>query len=116
MGRVNPTTVRTVFRVVAIAEAASWALLLAAMFCKWILESEPFGLHEGGVPVAGPIHGGVFVLYVLASLVAARTFRWSLRTTALALAASIPPFFTYWFETWADRTGHLSRQGVASTP
>ena len=80
----NPATTRTVFRALAVAEAVSWALLLLAMFCKWILESEPFGLAEGGVPVAGPIHGGVFVLYVLASLVSSRVFGWSLRTTHAA--------------------------------
>ncbi|MET0448229.1 MAG: DUF3817 domain-containing protein [Aeromicrobium sp.] len=104
----NPATTRTVFRTLAIAEAASWAILLVAMFCKWILESEPFGLEEGGVPKGGMLHGIVFVLYVVAALVAARTFRWSPRTTVLALAASIPPLFTIWFETWADRTGRLS--------
>ncbi|WP_332662049.1 DUF3817 domain-containing protein [Aeromicrobium sp.] len=115
----NPSTVRTVFRTIAIAEALSWALLLAAMFCKWILESEPFGLHEGGVPVAGPIHGGIFVLYVVASLVSAYVFKWNAKTIVLALAASIPPFFTYWFETVADRRGLLAKPqlvGATSAP
>ena len=111
----NPSTVRTIFRTVAIAEALSWALLLAAMFCKWILESEPFGLHEGGVPVAGPIHGGIFVLYVISCVLAFFAFRWDAKTMLLALAASIPPFFTYWFEVVADRKGLLDRS-TASTP
>ena len=111
----NPSTVRTIFRTVAIAEALSWALLLAAMFCKWILESEPFGLHEGGVPVAGPIHGGIFVLYVASSILAAVVFKWNAKTTLLALAASIPPLCTYWFETVADRKGLLSRAPVGAS-
>jgi integral membrane protein len=106
---VNPSTVRTIFRTVAIAEALSWALLLAAMFCKWILESEPLGLHEGGVPVAGPIHGGIFMLYVASCILAAVVFKWNRRTTLLALASSIPPFCTYWFETVADRKGQLAQ-------
>jgi integral membrane protein len=105
---VNPTTTRTVFRTLAIAEAFSWALLLVAMFCKWILESEPFGLAEGGVPRAGMLHGGVFVLYVLAALISAFVFKWNPKTLVLALAASIPPLFTIWFERWADRTGRLT--------
>jgi integral membrane protein len=114
---VNQSTIRTVFRAVAIAEACSWALLLVAMFCKWILDAEPFGLAEGGVPVAGPIHGGIFVLYVLASLAAAYVFTWDRRTTVLALAASIPPFFTYVFEVRADRDGKLGQSaGATSTP
>jgi integral membrane protein len=106
---VNPSVIRTLFRAFALAEAASWALLLVAMFCKWILESEPFGLAEGGVPVAGPIHGGVFVAYVLASLASAVVFKWNLKTTALALVSSIPPFATVWFERKAERQGLLDR-------
>ncbi len=103
---------RTLFRTVAIAEALSWALLLAAMFCKWVLETEPFGLHEGGVPVAGPIHGGIFIAYVIQCVVARHVFGWNVKTTLVALAASIPPFFTYVFEILADRKGLL---GQAST-
>ncbi len=112
----NPAVVRTVFRTLAIAEAVSWAILLVAMFCKWILESEPFGLAEGGVPKAGMLHGIVFVLYVLASFLSAHVFKWNLKTLVLALAASIPPLFTIWFETWADRKGLLQRAGATSAP
>lgn len=83
------------------------------MFCKWILKCEPFGLHEGGVPVAGPIHGGIFIAYVAMCLVARRSFRWDLRTTLLALAASIPPFLTYVFEVFADRKGLLGQPAAS---
>ena len=112
----NPAVIRTVFRTVAIAEAFSWGLLLVAMFFKWVLDAEPLGLAEGGVPVAGPIHGGIFLLYVVWTIVAARTFRWNAKTFVLGLAASIPPFFTVWFETWADRQGLLAARREASTP
>lgn len=98
---------RTLFRTVAIAEAVSWALLLVAMFFKWVLEAEPLGLEEGGVPVFGMLHGVVFVVYVVVTIVTSRLLKWSARTTLLALAASIPPLFTWWFERWADRTGLL---------
>jgi integral membrane protein len=113
---VNPATVRTLFRTLAFAEAVSWALLLVAMFCKWILEVEPLGLEEGGVPRAGMLHGVVFVFYIAAALVSAVVFKWSLKTTVLALAASIPPLFTIWFERKADREGRLQRSGVTSAP
>jgi integral membrane protein len=115
---VNPA-VRTVFRTVAIAEAVSWALLLVAMFFKWVLDAEPFGLAEGGVPVAGPIHGGIFVVYLIATVVAAIVFKWNAKTLVLGLAASIPPFFTVWFETWADHAGLLApraQAGATSAP
>ncbi len=113
----NPATTRTVFRTIAIAEAFSWGLLLIAMFFKWILDAEPLGLAEGGVPVAGPIHGGIFVLYVLASLVSTFVFKWDVKTLVIALAASIPPFATVWFERKADREGRLQAPtGATSAP
>ncbi|KAA1380564.1 DUF3817 domain-containing protein [Aeromicrobium fastidiosum] len=113
----NPAVVRTVFRTVAIAEAFSWGLLLVAMFFKWILDAEPLGLAEGGVPVAGPIHGGIFMLYVLTAVIAKFVFRWDAKTLVVALASSIPPFATVWFERKADREGRLTAQaGATSAP
>ncbi|TYP87965.1 DUF3817 domain-containing protein [Blastococcus xanthinilyticus] len=103
----NPRTVSTAFRVVAVAEALSWLGLLAGMFVKRVLDSS-----ELGVQVFGPIHGGVFVLYVVVALAAARTLRWSRGTTLLALAASIPPLATIWFERRATRSGELPARGA----
>jgi len=101
---VNP---RTLFRTVAVAEAISWGLLLVAMYLKYVTESEPFGIPEGGVPVAGAIHGAMFVLYLLITLNVRDKFGWSGRTTVIALLAAIPPFCTYVFEVVADRRGLL---------
>ncbi|PPK98162.1 integral membrane protein [Kineococcus xinjiangensis] len=93
------------FRAVAVAEAVSWAALLVAMFLKWVLVVDT--PHEGGVPVAGRIHGALFMLYVAVALVAARTFRWNWKTALLALVAAVPPFATVVFERWATRRGML---------
>lgn len=98
---------RSVFRVVAVAEALSWAGLLIAMFFKWVVAADPHTGAEGGVPIMGPIHGGVFVLFVLTSLVAWWVFRWRLGTAVLALASAVPPFATIWFERRVDRQGLL---------
>ena len=98
----TPRTVATAFRIVAIAEAVSWAGLLAGMFVKWVLRTS-----EVGVQVFGPIHGGIFVVYLVVTLVAARVLRWSAGTTLLALAASVPPLVTVWFERRATRDGRL---------
>ncbi|KGH46571.1 MULTISPECIES: DUF3817 domain-containing protein [Modestobacter] len=98
----DPTRVARVFRVVAIAEAVSWVLLLAGMFVKRVLEAS-----ELGVQVFGPVHGAVFVVYVVVTLLAWRVLRWTPATGLLALAASIPPLVTIWFERWARRTGRL---------
>jgi integral membrane protein len=91
------------FRVVAVVEAVSWTALLVTMFLKYVVEAP----HEGGVPVAGRVHGAAFTLYVLSTLVTARRFRWSLRVTFLGLVASVPPFGSIVFERWATRTGRL---------
>jgi len=93
-----PTRTERVFSLVARAEAVSWAVLLVCMFFKWVVQEDPHSGLEGGVPIAGAIHGAVFLGYVVTSLVAWRQFRWSVPKAALALAAGVPPFFTLLFE------------------
>jgi integral membrane protein len=100
---VSPSTAALVFRVVAIAEACSWAGLLIGMFFKYVVVRDDIG-----VTVFGPIHGVLFLAYVVITLMVAREFRWSASTTALALVASIPPLATLWFERRARRNGQLS--------
>jgi integral membrane protein len=99
---VTPRTVASAFRVAAIAEACSWLGLLIGMFVKYVPETS-----EIGVEIFGPIHGGIFLAYVLITLVTARVLRWTPGTMLLALAASIPPLVTIAFERWASRTGRL---------
>jgi integral membrane protein len=107
----TPARVATAFRVVAVAEALSWLGLLAGMYLKYVPETT-----EAGVHVFGPIHGAVFVAYVVVALVAARVLRWSLPTTLLALAASVPPLATVWFQRRASRSGLLpARESVPAT-
>jgi integral membrane protein len=101
---VNPRTVATAFRIVAVAEACSWLGLLAGMFVKWILRTS-----EVGVQIFGPIHGGIFLAYVAVALVTSRVLQWSPRTTVLALVCSVPPLATVWFERLATRNDRLPR-------
>ncbi|WP_285593902.1 DUF3817 domain-containing protein [Kineosporia sp. NBRC 101731] len=101
----------TAFRVVAFAEAVSWLGLLIGVYLKRVAETT-----EVGVQVFGPIHGAVFVTYVLLTLCLARVRRWSIGTTVLGLAASIPPFFTVVFEIWAKRTGRLESSQESGAP
>ena len=90
------------FRIVAVIEALTWLGLLIGMYFKYVPES-----GEAGVKIFGPIHGTVFLIYVALTVATSRIQRWSVTTTLLALGASIPPFFTVWFELWAKRAGHL---------
>jgi integral membrane protein len=99
---VTPRAAATAFRIVAVAEALSWVGLLIGMYVKYVPETT-----ELGVQIFGPIHGGIFVAYVVTSVVAARVLRWSIGTTLLALAASVPPLASIVFERWASHGGRL---------
>ena len=98
----RPRQVAALFRVVAVAEAVSWAALLVAMFLKYVVDAP----HEGGVPVVGMVHGALFTVYVVVTLVTAATFGWRW-WTLLALAAGVPPFGTVVYERWATRRALL---------
>ncbi|GLZ46796.1 hypothetical protein Acsp06_29810 [Actinomycetospora sp. NBRC 106375] len=106
MATVLPTSRATAlaraFRTVAIAEACSWIGLLIGTVFKYLVVFDDIGVR-----VFGPIHGALFVAYVVITLVTARAFRWGAGTTLLALAASIPPAMTLWFERRAVRRGDL---------
>ncbi|MBX7266693.1 DUF3817 domain-containing protein [Micromonospora sp. Llam7] len=103
--------VTRLFVVAAIAEAISWAGLLAGMVAKY----GPPG-NELGVQIFGPVHGALFVAYGLLVLAVARVHRWSLPTTGVALACAVPPFATLAFERWARRRGMLAVTEPAREP
>lgn len=102
------------FRLIAIWEAITWAILLVAMFFKWVLG------FEQAVRIPGMLHGiAGFVPFVLIALVTAGTLGWNLKTTFWALVSSVPPFGTIIFERWALKNGHLdelSREAGYPTP
>ena len=91
------------FKVVAVAEALSWAGLLVGMYLKHVA-----GTTEAGVHLFGPLHGGIFLAYVALALLLSRSLRWTPWVTLLALACSVPPFATAVFEVLAARTGRLA--------
>jgi integral membrane protein len=106
---VNPRTAATAFRIVAVAEALSWVGLLIGMYVKYVPETT-----ELGVKIFGPIHGGIFVAYVVVALVTARVLRWSIGTTLVALVASIPPLASLLFERQATRAGRLPQDAAVA--
>ncbi|GAA5152823.1 MULTISPECIES: DUF3817 domain-containing protein [Amycolatopsis] len=92
-----------VFRVAAVAEALSWAALVIGMILKYGFSAA----NEGGVPVLGMVHGVIFICYVVVTLAVFKPLAWKPKVLVMALLASIPPLFTWWFEKWALRTGKL---------
>ena|SRR5688572_23921868 len=87
----------------AYAEGASFLLLLGvAMPLKYL-----FGLPLA-VRVVGMAHGALFILYALLVFEAVGAGRFSLRTAALAMLASVLPFGPFVFE---RRRAGRERQG-----
>ena len=81
-----------VFRYVALAEAVSFVLLLAATAVKYGLD-EPVGVER-----LGPLHGVLFLAYVLLVVAVRAERRWSLRQTLAVLAAASIPLGGFFVE------------------
>jgi integral membrane protein len=90
------------FRLVARAEAVTWALLLTGMFLKYVTETT-----ELGVRVFGMVHGVVFIAYCLVTVLVTIDQRWPVSRLALGLVAAVPPFATVPFDRYAERAGLL---------
>ena len=87
------------FRVVAVAEAVTFLALLAATYVKYAED------QEAGVQVLGPIHGLLFVAYVVLAVRLAPAAGWSARTTVLVLAGAVAPFGGFAVDRWLKRAG-----------
>ncbi|MEV3905830.1 DUF3817 domain-containing protein [Mycobacterium sp. NPDC050551] len=102
-------------RLVGLLEAVSWVGLLVGMYFKYVGSPST----EIGVKIFGPIHGGIFIGFVVAAVAAGVTFRWGVTTWLLALLASVVPLATVIFLIWADRTGRMgpvTASAVGSAP
>lgn len=91
------------FRILAVAEAFSWAALLAGMYFKWIA-----GTTEAGVEIAGPVHGALFMGYAGAALALWRLQRWPFAVALFAGLSAVFPFATIAFERWAGKRSYLT--------
>lgn len=105
------------FRIIALAEAATWVGLLLGMYFKYLGSPRT----EIGVKVFGPVHGAIFIAFVVAALLTGIAVRWGLGTWLLALLGSVVPLGSVMFLIWADRTGRMGPQtgpesGLESAP
>jgi integral membrane protein len=92
-----------IFRILSLAEGISLlTLLFLAMPMKYFMN-----IPEA-VKIVGSIHGGLFVLYVVALAILHFTQRWPFLFSLGALVASFIPFGTFVL----DR--HLRRKEVAA--
>src|SRR5689334_19575785 len=89
------------FRYVALVEATSFLLLLMATYLKHV-NDQPLG-----VEILGPIHGLLFVAYVVMALSLREGQGWSPRTTLLILLGAVLPFGGYVVDRWLDANGRV---------
>ena len=80
------------FRWVALAEATSFILLLAATVVKYAVD------QPEGVTVLGPIHGVLFLAYVALVIFEREDRGWTLGQTLLVAAGAVIPFGGFWVE------------------
>ena len=80
------------FRVVAVVEAVTYLVLLAAVVLKRVLDGPDF------VSVLGPIHGIAFLVYLVLVLRIRESQGWNLGRTIVVILLSAVPFGGFWVE------------------
>ena len=90
---------RRLFAVTAMAEMFTWAGLLIAMGLKY------GGVTERVVPIAGGVHGFVFLCYLVVTVAVWIDGRWPVARGLLGLGSTIVPFMTVPFERAQRRRG-----------
>ena len=103
-------TPRGLFRVAAIAETITWAMLILGLVLKY-----GAGL-DLAVTVSGGIHGFVFLAYAAAALLVGINQRWDLGHICIAVATAVVPFATIPVERWFERTGRLDGRWMLRHP
>ena len=94
-------TPKRLFRMLAIAEAITWTLLIAALLIRATV-----GL-DWAVLVGWSIHGFVFLAYAFTAVLVGVNQRWPLGLIALGVLFAIVPYATVPFEVWLLRRGGL---------
>jgi integral membrane protein len=94
------STDRGRFRVISLIEGISYVVLLGvAMPLKYV------GGDTLAVPLAGRIHGALFVVFALALARVASKESWRHRDAAIAMLAAVTPLGAFWLE-------HAFRRGA----
>ena len=97
------------FAFAALLEGLTWAGLLLGMLLKYGTQTTGIPPSDLGVWLFGRLHGGAFLFYLAATLLAAVRMRWPWWAWALALLAAVPPLLTVPAEMLLRRQGLLSR-------
>lgn len=94
-------------RNIALAEATSFIALLIATTVKRT------GGGELGVEILGPIHGGLFIAYVVIALNLRSQLGWSGKATFWILVGAVVPFGGYVVDWWLAREARHAEEAPA---
>jgi integral membrane protein len=92
----------SLFRTLAIAEAISWTILIAALIIRAVANLPV------AVTIGGAIHGFVFLSYGATAILVALNQRWRAWPTVAAVVSAVIPFATVPVEIWLHRSGLLA--------
>ncbi len=98
----SKVTPRAFYRVVAIAEAVTWTLLIGGMLLKYVANAG--GL---GVLIGGSLHGLVFVTYAATAVLVGINQRWPIKLIVTAVITAIIPYATIPFDRWLEKNNKL---------
>ncbi len=96
-------TPKRLYLVLAIAEACTWTLLIAALITRATVGIEPAVLTA-----IGGLHGFVFISYGATAILIAINQRWHPLVALLAVVSAIVPYATIPFEIVQSRRGALN--------
>ncbi|MGF3056345.1 DUF3817 domain-containing protein [Microbacterium sp. YY-01] len=89
------------FRVLAVAEAITWTLLISALIARAL------GATPLTVTIAGGIHGFVFLSYGATAILVALNQRWAVGVGVVTVVSAIVPYATIPVEIWLARSNRL---------
>jgi integral membrane protein len=87
-------SVAKLLRAVSLLEGVSYLVLLGCVIAKYAFDAG----GEGGVPIMGPTHGTIFLVYAILVLIGREEQRWGTGQTVLALILSAVPFGGFYVE------------------
>jgi integral membrane protein len=96
---------RLLYRILSIAEAITWTILITAMLLKYVFVPGEFG--DGAVRVGGFVHGLVFLAYGITAVLVGVNQHWRPRLMLLAVTTAVVPYATIPFDRWLERRNLL---------
>lgn len=90
------------YRIVSVAEAITWTILITVMVLKY-----GFGIEGWYTFTGGLVHGFVFIAYGASVIVVGLNQRWPIARIIFGIVTAIVPYATIPFDRWLEKRAHL---------